>query len=321
MIKKTRRDFLKTAALGGAFLAAPLSLQAQEEIKADDEAVGMLYDSTKCVGCKACVTRCKQVNDMAAVPAPNDNDRLWDSPEDLDYRTRNIIKLYKSSDTDWAYVKNQCMHCIKPSCVSACPVSAMQKEPKRGIVFYDQNKCIGCRYCQVACPFNIPKFGWPETFPKIVKCDLCKFTNLKLKGEPACCETCPTHAVIYGKRKDLLEEAKRRQAAEPDKYQKEIYGEFEVGGTNVIYLAGTSFQNLGFPELEKESGAAISEHVQHTVYKGFIAPVALYTFLAFVAIKNRKSEEQVEKEHQIDEEIEKELEEDVKDKIDKKEGK
>jgi len=307
-MKKTRRDFLKSAALGGAILATPALVHADPtDIKANDEAVGMLYDSTLCVGCKACVTRCKQVNDMAAVPSKNDSDRLWDSPDDLDYRTRNIIKLYKEEEGYFAYVKYQCMHCIKPSCVSACPVSAMQKEEERGIVFYDKNKCIGCRYCQIACPFNIPKFEWPEQFPKIVKCDLCKFTNLKVKGEPACCETCPTGAVIFGKRKDLLREAKMRQIANPEKYQPGIYGEHEVGGTNVIYIAGTSFDNLGFPELEKESAAVVSEHIQHTIYKGFIAPVALYGFLAMVALKNRKSKQQIEKEHEIDHEIEETL--------------
>lgn len=308
MIKKTRRDFLKSAVLGGALLSLPSTLKAEgNPLTADAEAVGMLYDSTLCVGCKACVTRCKQVNDMEAVPAPNDSDRLWDSPDDLDYRTRNIIKLHKGSEDDWDYVKYQCMHCIKPSCVSACPVSAMKKEEKTGIVFYDQNICIGCRYCQVACPFNIPKFGWPEAFPKIVKCDLCKFTNLKLKGEPACCETCPTGAVIYGKRSDLMAEAKRRIASDTEKYQQEIYGEYEAGGTNVIYIAGTTFDNLGFPDLEKESAALMSEHVQHTLYKGFIAPVALYGFLALVAVRNRKSKQQVEKEHEIQHEIEEEL--------------
>ncbi|ADD67994.1 4Fe-4S ferredoxin iron-sulfur binding domain protein [Denitrovibrio acetiphilus DSM 12809] len=309
-MKKTRRDFLKSAAAGGALVAAPFSLHAEEEhLKESDEAVGMLYDSTLCVGCKACVTKCKQVNDMEAVPSPSDEDRIWDSPEDLDYRTRNIIKLYKDKENEanWDYVKYQCMHCIKPSCVSACPVSAMEQEKERGIVFYDKNKCIGCRYCQIACPFNIPKFGWPETFPKIVKCDLCKYTNLKVKGEPACVETCPTQAVIYGKRKDLLAEAKRRLVTSPEKYTGEIYGEYEVGGTNVLYLAGTDFSNLGFPELEKESAAVRSEHIQHTLYKGFIAPVALYGFLAMVALKNRKTAQQVEKEHVIEKEIETEL--------------
>lgn len=323
MMKKTRRDFLKTAAAGGALMLAPLSASAQQEIKADDEAVGMFYDSTLCVGCKACVSKCKQVNDMAAAPMPGDNDRVWDAPNDLDYRTRNIIKLYKDEEdpTKHAYVKHQCMHCIKPSCVSACPVSAMQKEKGTGIVFYDKNICIGCRYCQVACPFNIPKFEWPETFPKIVKCDLCKFTNLKLKNIPACCEVCPTNAVIYGKRKDLLAEAKRRQAANPEKYEKHIYGEFEVGGTNVIYLAGTDFSNLGFPELEAESAALASEHVQHTVYKGFIAPVALYGFLAFMALRNRKSAEQVAHEHESEHELEVEIEHELEKEKEEKEGK
>ncbi|WP_022851985.1 hydrogenase 2 operon protein HybA [Limisalsivibrio acetivorans] len=288
MKNSSRRDFLKLTGLGAASLMASTA-SASEGVKLGENDVGMFYDATKCVGCKACVAACKRVNDMDAVPAPNDEDRLWDAPGKLDYRTRNIIQLYKEDEETWSYVKHQCMHCVKPGCVSACPVTAMMKD-ERGIVYYDKDKCIGCRYCQIACPFVIPKFEWPKAFPKIVKCDLCKFTNLKEKGIPACCEVCPTEAVIFGKRSDLLAEAKRRMETEPEKYQEKIYGEHEIGGTNVIYLAPqkVNFAQLGFPELETHSYAAFSENIQHTIYKGFIAPVALYSLLTFVAIRNRK---------------------------------
>ena len=83
----------------------------------------------------------------------------------------------------------------------------MTKEPVTGIVDYNKNTCIGCRYCQVACPYNIPKFQWEKALPQIVKCDLCKNTNLREKGISACAETCPTGAIKFGKRKELLEEA------------------------------------------------------------------------------------------------------------------
>ena len=289
-MKKTRREFLKLAAITGAGAAVPLKASAAGGKKPNENAVGMLYDATKCVGCKACVVKCKQVNDMDAVPAPYDEDRIWDAPGDLDYRTRNIIKLYKNEQNpqEFSYVKYQCMHCAKAACVSACPVSAMLKEDKTGIVYYDKDTCIGCRYCQVACPFTIPKFEWPKPFPKIVKCDLCRETNLKEKGIPACCETCPTEAVIYGKRKDLLAIAEQRLFDEPDKYDQYIYGKDEIGGTNVLYIAGTAYSNLGFPTLDKHSYAEFSESIQHAIYKGFIAPVALYGFLAAVALRNRK---------------------------------
>lgn len=304
-MKKTRREFLRTAGLVSALtLIGSETALASEGVVANPNAVGMLYDSTLCVGCKACVTSCKRVNDMDAAPAPFDNDRIWDAPSDLDWRTRNIIKLHKEEDGTFAYVKRQCMHCVKPACVSACPVAAMQHD-ERGIVVYDKNICIGCRYCQVACPFTIPKFEWPEALPKIVKCDLCKHTNLKQKGLPACCETCPTQAVIFGKRTDLLTEAKRRINLHPEKYENAVYGEKEIGGTNVLYLAPANieFEDLGLPTLPEESFAAASEKVQHTIYKGFIAPVALYGFLALVALKNKN---RLKDNHQADKHEEKE---------------
>ena len=126
----------------------------------------MLYDATKCVGCKACMAACKRVNarpgGLAFEQARFDQDGLWDAPEDLDGNTRTLIKLFKDTK-GWSYIKYSCMHCQKPSCVSVCPVSAMTKDPVTGIVDYSKDACIGCRYCQVACPFNIPKFQWDRT--------------------------------------------------------------------------------------------------------------------------------------------------------------
>ncbi len=155
-----------------------------------------------------------------------------------------MIKLFKDTK-GWSYIKYSCMHCQKPSCVSVCPVSAMTKDPVTGIVDYSKDVCIGCRYCQVACPFNIPKFQWDRTLPQIVKCDLCRNTNLKDKGIPACAETCPAGAILFGKRKDLLAEARTRLQQHPERYVPHIYGEHEIGGTNHLYLAALPFDRLG----------------------------------------------------------------------------
>jgi Fe-S-cluster-containing dehydrogenase component len=183
------------------------------------------------------------------------------------------------------------MHCQKPACVSVCPVTAMTKDPATGIVDYNKDTCIGCRYCQVACAFNIPKFQWDRTLPQIVKCDLCRSTNLKEKGVPACAEVCPAGAIQFGKRGELLAEAHRRLQAFPRKYVPKIFGETEVGGTNHLYLAAHSYEKLGFPAVPNESPAALSETIQHTIYKGFIAPVGLYALLCFVALKNRNKQQ------------------------------
>jgi Fe-S-cluster-containing dehydrogenase component len=300
MAKPSRRQFLKlVGATGAALLVGRSGASASEAHQVNNDTVGMLYDATRCVGCKACMSACKRVNSdygsLSYEKAKFDPDGLWDAPQDLSGSTRTLIKLFKESDREWSYVKYSCMHCQKPSCVSVCPVSAMTRDAATGIVSYNKNTCIGCRYCQVACAFNIPKFQWEKAAPQIVKCDLCKFTNLVKKGITACAETCPVGAITYGKRKDLLAEAKKRLQDNPGKYQNHIYGEKEVGGANHLYLSAMQFSKLGLPTLKDEAPAEFSEKIQHTIYKGFIAPVALYGTLCFVAIRNMKGNGEAEK--------------------------
>ena len=295
MSRQSRRQFFKAAGLAGAGLVTSVGhASASQAHLPDNNQFGMLYDATKCVGCKACMAACKRVNarpgGLAFEQARFDEDGLWDAPEDLDGNTRTLIKLYKDTK-GWSYIKYSCMHCQNPSCVSVCPVRAMTKDPKTGIVDYSKDTCIGCRYCQVACPFNIPKFQWDRTVPQIVKCDLCRDTNLKAKGIPACAETCPAGAILFGRRKDLLAEARTRLTQYPQRYVPHIYGEHEMGGTNHLYLAGLPFDRLGLPTLKSEAPASFSERIQHTIYKGFIAPVALYVSLCCIAVRNQKKGE------------------------------
>ena len=292
MKKPSRREFFKAAAAAAGLGASTTGAQASAGPAAvNDEELGMLYDATLCVGCKACMSACKHANgdygSLSFEQAPFDPDALWDAPKDLSGDTRTIIKLYKD-ESRWSYVKLSCMHCQKPSCVSVCPVRAMTKDPKTGVVSYNKDTCIGCRYCQIGCSFNIPKFQWDRTMPQIVKCDLCERTRLRSKGISACAQACPTGAITFGPRKALLSEARQRMAAAPDRYVPHIYGEHEVGGTNHLYIAGVSFEKLGLPALPAEAPAVFSERIQHTIYKGFIAPVALYGALCAVAIRNMK---------------------------------
>lgn len=296
MRKPTRRQFLKVLGGGGATLLNGRAMAAVRPARpVNNEELGMLYDATRCVGCKACMTACKRVNrDQGALSyeqAPFDRDRLWDAPSDLSGSTRTLVKLYWKSDRRWSYVKYSCMHCQDPSCVSVCPVSAMTKEQQSGIVDYDKNKCIGCRYCQIACAFNIPRFQWERAAPQIVKCDLCRSTNLRGKGITACAEVCPSGAISFGRRGELLAQARARIEENPGRYQKRIYGEHEVGGTNHLYLAALPFRDLGLPDLPDWAPAEFSENIHHTIYKGFIAPLALYGLLCVVALRNRRERE------------------------------
>ncbi|MFA7291649.1 MAG: hydrogenase 2 operon protein HybA [Rhodocyclaceae bacterium] len=219
-----RRNFLKGClAASGAAVAAtavPTRAEARETRQRPPEALGLLYDATLCVGCKACVAACKQANNNPAEFSTVD--QLWDTPLDTSGKTFNLIKMYRSGtmetkdaeENGFAFMKTSCMHCADPSCVSACPVSAMTKDPKTGIVEYNADACIGCRYCVAACPFGIPKYQYDSPTGKIGKCELCRHRH-KDGHYSACAEVCPTGATLFGRTEDLLAEAKRRLALKP----------------------------------------------------------------------------------------------------------
>ncbi len=309
----SRRSFVKGAIVAGAATAAAGAADAREKPEVHPEAVGMLFDATRCVGCRGCQSACKAANEL-----PPDRVRAaggeYDAPADLNATTKNIIKQYAGGERP-VYVKQQCMHCLDPSCVSVCMMGALHKEGagKRriegerkgsGIVLYDRYTCVGCRYCQIGCAFNVPKFEWDEAFPLIVKCELCRQRrdpkadpeSPHAVANPACAEVCPTHAVVYGRRAELLAEARRRIAAEPARYAARVYGEREGGGTAVLYLApaGVTFGDLGLPALPDRSSADFSESVSHAPYAYGITPVALYAAMAFVVSRNEKKEQAAE---------------------------
>lgn len=216
----TRRDFLKSALGAGALVGAGGTAQARETRKVPPDALGLLYDATLCVGCKACVAACKEANGNP--PEFSTVDHLWDTPLDTSGYTFNLIKMYRhgtmetkdAEENGYAFMKTSCMHCADPSCVSACPVSAMSKNPVNGIVEYNPDKCIGCRYCVFACPFGIPKYQYDSPTGKIGKCELCRHRH-KDGHYSACAEVCPTGATLFGRTEDLLAEAKRRLSLKP----------------------------------------------------------------------------------------------------------
>lgn len=282
-----RRSLFKGLAAAATLSLVPTSpAAAREKRTVPDDAVGLLYDTTKCVGCKACVVACKAANKMEA-DVDGYGGGLYDAPEGLNEFTKNVIALYRDDGTEqYSYVKKQCMHCVDPACVGACMLGALQKG-KYGVVSYDASLCVGCRYCEAACPFNVPKFEWSKKAPKIVKCELCNHRLAEGK-QPACSEVCPRGAVIYGKYADLLTDARKRLAAEPDKYVQRIYGEKELGGTQVLYVSHVDFEHLGFRFSDEQSVPHTQQTVQHGVYKGFAAPIALYAILGAVAFRNRK---------------------------------
>jgi len=279
-----RRTLLKGAAAvgAGAAVSTATTVEASTRPVAPPDAVGMLYDATRCIGCQACVTACKTANNLPG--------NMYDPPKDLDGYTKNIIKLYEG-DGEYSYMKQQCMHCIDPGCVNACMIGAFKKR-EFGIVTWDIDRCIGCRYCQVACPYNVPKFQWDTAIPEIVKCELCN--HMLARGEePGCCQACPKEAVIYGTYEELLADARQRIADHPERYypagEPQIFGDTEGGGTQVLYLAGVDFEKLGLPPLGDDGVGVQSRKIQHGIYQGFIAPVALYGILGAVIWRNRRA--------------------------------
>ena len=300
-VRLSRRAWLGTLATG-ATAALPRRGAAREPVAPEPEAVGLLYDSTRCVGCGGCVAACKESNGMP-----------WTGePRELDCTTNTVVKTRTLSrpaagGATTAFVKRQCMQCVDPSCVSVCMLGALHKEGagKRdtggerrgtGIVVWDKELCLGCRYCQIACAYTIPKFEWAKTDPRIVKCELCRHRADPARGgayaaaNPACAEVCPEEAVVFGRRADLLAEAHRRIAAAPERYNPKIFGEDDGGGTQALYLAGAgvSFRDLGLPDMPASSPASLSETVSHAPYLHGLTPIALYAAAAAIVRRNRK---------------------------------
>jgi len=304
-VKLSRRAWFGTLAVGAA-AALPRRVDAREPVAPEPEAVGLLYDSTRCAGCGGCVAACKESNGMP-----------WTGePSELDCTTNTVVKTRKLSKpaadgATTAFVKRQCMQCVDPSCVSVCMLGALHKEGagKRdsggerkgtGIVVWDKELCLGCRYCQIACAYTVPKFEWAKADPRIVKCELCRHRADPAKGgayavaNPACADVCPAEAVVFGRRADLLAEAHRRIAAEPRRYNPRILGESEGGGTQALYLAGAgvSFRDLGLPDMPESSPASLSESVSHAPYLHGLTPLALYAAAAAIIRRNRKRAEE-----------------------------
>jgi len=190
---------------------------------------GLLFDSTRCIGCGACSAACKEQNGL---PLPIE--------ERTTAYTWTVVERHGGAN-----VRRLCMHCLTPTCASVCPVGAMQKTAS-GPVVYDSTLCIGCRYCIVACPFGVPKYQWDRPVPIVGKCVLCA-PRLAAGRPTACAAVCPTGATACGGRDALVREARARIAREPGRYVDHVYGLDEAGGTSVLLLAGVPFAQLGLP--------------------------------------------------------------------------
>jgi Fe-S-cluster-containing dehydrogenase component len=259
-----RRNFFKVLGVTGVSLAVGKQLGAAPKSKEGVEFSGILYDSTRCAGCQTCESSCAEANDL---PVPTDTIEAG-VIRNTDESHRTVVNAFNSTKGE-VYAKKQCMHCNEPACTAACLTQAMYKT-EEGAVIWRGDKCMGCRYCMVSCPFDIPKFEYHSANPKIEKCNMC-YSRLSEGKIPACVENCPAEALIFGKRRDLIREARKRINDNPGQYEDHIYGEHEAGGTGFLYLSGVPFNELGFnTKLQTESYPSLSKGFLYSVPAIFV---------------------------------------------------
>lgn len=236
----------------------------------------LLFDATLCIGCGACSAGCKEQNGLPPEIEAKTTATTWTTVE-------------KRGDT---YVRRLCMHCLTPTCASVCPVAALSKDPA-GPVVYDASKCMGCRYCIMACPFGVPKYQWDDPVPVVQKCILCA-SRVKEGGGTACAQVCPTGATKFGDRATLLREAHERIAASPGRYVDHVYGETEAGGTGVLMLSGVPFADLGLPtNLPNEPMPMLTWRVLSNI-PDFVVVAAVFLYGVHWITKRREYVRQVE---------------------------
>lgn len=280
-----RRDFIKLAGAGSLTILSSTSLANDPPRSVDgDQTRGVLVDTVVCIGCRRCEWACKNENAL-----PNRDLKSYDDRSVFrEHRRPNataltVVNQYpdsKQPDKKYA-IKVQCMHCNRPACVSACIVGALSKD-KSGPVSYDAWKCIGCRYCMVACPFQVPAYEYANALsPQVKKCTFCK-SRLDRGEKPACVAICPNEALTVGTRSELISLAHSKIRQNPEKYVDHVYGEEEVGGTSWMYLAGADFANTELPTLDSKPIPEYTEKIQHGIFKSFVPPIALYALLGLV---------------------------------------
>jgi Fe-S-cluster-containing dehydrogenase component len=303
--RRTFLSWLSAAGLGTA-LGSPARAASNKHFEGYPDSNGVLFDNTRCIGCRKCEEGCNKVNEL---PQP---DRAFGDLTVLDTKRRTSAKTYtivnRYDDTGAAkgplYRKVQCNHCLEPACASACFVRAFTKT-KTGAVVYDASVCVGCRYCMIACPFEIPAYQYDNAFsPQIMKCTMC-YPRISKGLLPGCVEACPTEALTYGKREDLLQIARERIRKFPERYVDHIYGENEMGGTSWLYLSSVPFKDIG---LREDLGITPAPKLTAGALSGVPIVIGLWPVLltGIYAINKRKEKiEKQEKEQAVAEALEK----------------
>ncbi len=249
----SRRGFIGGAGAGAVASVAVGSKAARAGGGADrfmghPGSMGLLHDTTLCVGCRSCELACTKVNSKPKPAGPLHDKSIFSKLRRVTDKLYTVVNRYvkAAGKKPAVYRKHQCMHCQEPCCASVCFVKAFTKTPE-GPVLYDPSVCVGCRYCVNVCPYYALGYEYDNAFnPTVQRCTMC-YTRIKKGEEPGCAQACPMGAIVYGKREDLLKLARQRIAKFPDRYVDQVFGEHEYGGTSWLTIAGVTFDKLGLP--------------------------------------------------------------------------
>jgi Fe-S-cluster-containing dehydrogenase component len=245
-----RRAFLGLIGAAGATAAAgPAGAEAGHSLEGYPNSKGVLFDATRCIGCRQCEAACNQVNGLPKPAKPFTDLTVLDDTRRTHFDSYTVVNKYApEAGKPPVFKKMQCLHCKEPACASSCFVHAYSKTPE-GAVVYDSSSCVGCRYCMLACPWNMPTYEYQKLNPIVQKCHMC-YPHIKA-GKlqvPGCVGACPMEAMTWGKREDLLKQAWERIEANPGRYLSHVYGEKEMGGTNWMFISGVPFSQIGLRE-------------------------------------------------------------------------
>ena len=293
-----RRTFLGIGAVGvGAVFGESARAAYNREFEGHPGSFGVLFDATRCIGCRRCEAACNRVNELPVPARPFDDLKILDGRRRTDAKTYTVLNRYDNiaGAPGPVFCKFQCNHCLEPACASACFVRAFTKT-SQGAVTWDSSVCVGCRYCMIACPFGVPAFEYDEPLaPRIMKCTMCYPHIMSGKLEvPGCVGECPNESLIYGKRVNLIAVARERIRSYPGRYVDHIYGEKEMGGTNWLYLSGVPFREIGMREdLGATPAPELTSGALATVP---IVAVALPALLAGIYAISRRKDKVAEEE-------------------------
>lgn len=236
---------------------------------------GILVDVTRCTGCERCVEGCASRESASASPSFRSVGRPLSAS-----RLCSIERIDRQR-----FARMACMHCLEPACAAACLVGALSKTGE-GPVVYSAERCIGCRYCMLACPHHVPRYEWNASQPYVKKCDMCS-ARLKAGARPACVEACPNDALAFGDRATLLARARETIAASPRRYLQRVWGETEWGGTSVLYVSDVDLSQLGFRDASTPPIPSLTDPL--IVKTPFVGAGVAFGLWALAGIINRRN--------------------------------